>query len=371
MKVLQLTAHFSPNLGGVETHLDDLLGVLAHKGYEIFVLTYMPLSTSAKWKVWESSKNLRILRIPWISGLFYRLVSSPILEFFYLFPGLFVVLPFVLIVNRPDVIHSHGLVAGFVGVFWGRIFGIRVITTTHSIYHFPKSGLYFRFVKWVFGNSDKVLTLSKQSAGEVEALGVDKRKVRTFTYWVDLDKFKTKDPKPKTKSEGKFTVLFVGRLIEEKGILVLVESVKKWNKNISLIIAGDGPLARDVIRKTQNDTRIEYIGRVEQDKLPLVYASTDLTIVPSIHEEGFGRVIMESLACGTPVIAANRGGIPEAMDTSVGRLIDISPEEIAKNVNYLYNNPEQLKKLSAKARTLAVTKYSDKNAETIIKSYTG
>ena len=368
MKVLQLTAHYSPNLGGVETHLDDLAVALGARGHDVFVLTYMPLSTRVHWKLYEKQKSLRILRIPWIRGFFYRLEQSPFLEFLYLFPGLFAATPFILLFYSPDVIHSHGLVAGFIAVFWGKIFGKRIVTTTHSIYSFPKVGLYRRFAKWVFSNSDKVLTLSFQSKKEIVKLGVNESRVDVFTYWIDLGRFRVISGKAKGTSK-KLNVLFVGRLVEEKGIMVLLESVKDWNKNISLVIAGDGPLKADVIHKTKNDKRVEYVGKVEQNDLPLIYNSADFLIVPSISEEGFGRVIMESLACGTPVIAANRGGIPEAMDASVGKLIDISPEEIAKEVNYLYNNPEQLKKLSAKARSFAVNRYSDKNAETIIECY--
>jgi glycosyltransferase involved in cell wall biosynthesis len=112
MNILQLTAHFSPNLGGVETHLQDLVDRLVEKKNNVTVLTYQPLSTdiSAPWL--EHKLNTTIIRLPWIRGWFYRLVDSPILEFMYLFPGLFVVLPFILFRKKIEVIHAHGLVAG-------------------------------------------------------------------------------------------------------------------------------------------------------------------------------------------------------------------------------------------------------------------
>ena len=65
MKVLQLTAHFRPNVGGVETHLADLVEVLIKKRWETFVLTYKPLTTKVQSKIYEESKLLTILRIPW------------------------------------------------------------------------------------------------------------------------------------------------------------------------------------------------------------------------------------------------------------------------------------------------------------------
>jgi glycogen synthase len=369
-KILQLTAHFSPNVGGVETHLDDLVRGLVEKKYQVFVLTYLPLTAHADAKIWESSNNLRILRIPWMTGLFYKLVKNPILEFLYLSPGLFIVTPLVLLFSRPDVIHTHGLIAGAVGVLWGKLFGIKTITTTHSLYHFPTKGLYKTFAKWIFGTSSRVLTLSRQSKGEIEKLGIESEKIRVFTYWVDLNKFKKiTDAKKELGWEKKFVVFFVGRLVEEKGILVLLESVKSWNKQIYLVVAGTGPLEGFVRNEAKKSKNLGYVGKIDNDKLPLYYSAADLVTVPSTHDEGFGRVILESLACGTPVVAANRGAIPEAMDNRVGELIDINISNIAKSVSNFYNNPNQLKTMSAKAQKFAKEKYSSNNIRTIITSY--
>jgi len=80
-------------------------------------------------------------------------------------------------------------------------------------------------------------------------------------------------------------------------------------------------------------------------------------------------VILESLACGTPVIGSNRGAIPEAMDNTVGKLIEITPENIKKTVDYYYHNPNIVKKLSLSARKYAAKRYSEKNADNIIINY--
>jgi len=125
VKILQLSTHFSPNIGGVETHLDDLVNALTKRGHDVSVLTYRPLTTKARWKIREGKKGVQILRIPWIPGLFYKLVDKPFLEFLYILPGLFIATPFLILINKPEVIHAHGLVAGFTGVFWAKTFGKR------------------------------------------------------------------------------------------------------------------------------------------------------------------------------------------------------------------------------------------------------
>ncbi len=379
MRILQLTVHFSPNIGGVETHLDDLVKGFVDKGNNVFVLTYLPLTAKAKAKIWEVKNKLKILRLPWFSGLFYKLVKNPAIEFVYLAPFLFLATPFVITYFKPEVIHTHGLIAGFVGVFWGKIFSIKTVTTTHSLYHFPKEGLYRNFSKWLFKNSSTVLTLSKQSKTEIEDLGIDSNKIQVFTYWVDLKKFnKIPNAKVKVGWKNKFVVFFVGRLVEEKGILVLLESLKSWDKQslagragkgITLAIAGVGPLEAEISHQSLTINNLLYLGKINNDELPLYYSASDIVIVPSIHDEGFGRVILESLACGTPVVAANRGAIPEAMDETVGKLIKISPQNISHEINQLYKNQAELKKMSINSLSFARQRYSIKNIEIISKAY--
>ncbi len=367
MKVLQLTVHFSPNVGGVETHLSDLVKFLVKQNIQVFVLCYQPLSVKVGWKMYEKETALEIFRIPWIAGLFYKLIKSPILEFIYLVPGLFIITPLILVIKNPKIIHAHGIVAGFVAVFWGKLFNKRIIISTHSIYSFPKSGLYHDFARFIFVGADQVLCLSNQSKNELIKL-ISVSKLKTFTYWIDLNKF-TRQKESSFKFKEKFVVLFVGRLILEKGLDVLLDSVKSWNKNIGLVIAGTGPLENLVKKQSSENFQIHFQGKVDQSNLPDLYNSVNLLIVPSTTEEGFGRVIIESLACGTPVVAANRGAITEAMDSSVGRLIDISPQSIKNAVEDLYNHPAKLNLMAKNARSFAERRYSEKNGQTIINSY--
>lgn len=366
MKILQLSAHFSPNIGGVETHLDDLCKSLIKHGFQVTVLTYRPLQTKANWKIVEEKENIQIIRLPWIPNLFYRLVKSPILEFIYLAPGIFIFLPLILGLIRIDVIHAHGLIAGFVGIFWGKIFHKRVVISLHSIYHFPKRGFYRNFAYWIFNNANCNLGLSEQSVKEIKSLGVSPKKVAKFTYWIDLKKFKIRR---NLGWNDRFVVLFVGRLVEEKGIKVLLESVKFWDKNIDLVIIGAGPLENEIKYVSQRLKNVKCIGPIDQNRLPLYYSGSDILIVPSTSEEGFGRVILESLACGTPVIGANRGAISETMDQSVGKLINVSPGSIKQTVEYLYENRSKLKKLASNCRKYAERRFSEENVQSIITTY--
>ena len=373
MKILQISPHFSPNVGGVETHLDDLVSALVERRHTVFALTYRPLQTKTSWRIFERHKRIKIFRIPWVPGFFYKFVNNPILEFLYLFPGIFLVTPFIVLVEKPKVLHAHGIVAGIVAVFWGKIFRIRSVISTHNIYNFPSFGIHRKLIDWVFNNVDFILCLSYQSLKEIENIVDDKKKMDVFTSWVDLKKFKSQGKKKALKDRlgwnGNFTVLFVGRLVPEKGAGELLEAAKGWNKNINLVVIGSGIMEKRVLASSQKYENVLFLGKVDNTDLPIYYSASELVIVPSTHNEGFGRVILESLACGTPVIGSNRGAIPQVMDESVGKLIDVSSKNIMNAVEYFYKNPGKLKLASKKSRIFVKSRYSSKNVEQIIKSY--
>ncbi len=370
MKVLQLTSHFRPNIGGVETHLDDLCKALVKRGFEISVLTYRPLHTNLAWEFYEKDKGFDIIRIPWFPHFFYRMANLPFLEFLFLCPGLFFVMPWVLIWKQPNVIHAHGLVAAFVGVFWGKLFRKKIIVSTHSIYHFPKKGLYKILAFWVLNSANYCLGLSIQSKEEIKSLGISSRRVGNFIYWVDLNKFKRIANARKLLSwKKKFIVLFVGRLVEGKGIIQLLEAAKIWQKGIELVIIGSGPMEKNIKKAQLVVKSIKYEGLIDQSRLPLYYSGSNLLIIPSDSDEGFGRVILESLACGTPVIGSDRGAISEAINESVGRLIKVNPKNIKNSIEDFYNHRYNLRRMAKNCRAYAERRYSEKNVETIIKTY--
>jgi glycosyltransferase involved in cell wall biosynthesis len=369
--VLLVSIAYPPNLGGVETHLEDLTKALVKRNWNVSVLTYKPLTAKVSAPMFEKFQGANVIRIPWASNIFYKLVNKPALEFLYLFPGLFISIFILLIFKGSNfkIIHAHGLVAGFVSVIWGKLFGKRVIVSTHSVYSFPEKGAYRSLAKFILQNAYLCSALSKQAAEEIVALEIDPKKVGVFTYWIDLDTFK-RIPKAKQKLDWKdFNVLFIGRLVPEKGIRELIESSRTWDPKIFLNIAGTGPLAEEVKREADKNNHLNFLGPIDNNKLAMYYSAADILIVPSTHEEGFGRVILESLACETPVIGSNRGAIPEAMDESVGKLINVNPGNIKNAIEDLYKNPKKLKNLQARTRVFVMKRYSEKNVEEIISSY--
>lgn len=371
--VLILTPGFPPNTGGLETHMGDLVNELSKKRISTYVLSYQPIVSEGLGLSYERHGSVEIRRLSWFGrGMFLKLVEYPLLEFVYLFFPLFFYSLKVLRQKKIKTIHSQGLVAAATGVLLSKIYDVKTIVSLHSIYHFPKSGMYRKFSKYILEKSDKVLTLSNQSRGEVLDLGVSTQKVGVFTYWVDRRVFKKSDKSRAKKKYGlkdKFITLFVGRLIEKKGVLEFLEAARKSKENISWVLVGDGPLAGVVQDSAYKNENIIYLGRLDNRQLPEVYSTADILVVPSTHEEGFGRVILEALSCGVPVIGANRGGIPEALTNEVGDLIEVTYTKIRSTVEKYYKNPKLLKRKSLAALSYAKIRFSNSNAQIIINEY--
>lgn len=374
-----LSPFFSPNVGGVETHLDDLCDYLQKRGHKVFVITYQPLTTKAKSPKFESEQNLEIRRIQWVGyNLFQKLEPYPMLEFIYLTP-MMLMHSFSFLIRRRDyvdVIHAHGLNAAFVAKVVGRLFGKRTIVSIHAIYNLSSRNMLAKLMNISLSSFDALLTLANKSKTELLKIGLDNSRIKVFTYWVNQQVFKPLDVvfcKKELGLDRKFVVLFVGRLLEIKGVRVLLEVAGRLTdaKDITLMFVGEGPLSNEVREASSNLENVVYVGKVENKKLDQYYNAADIVVVPSIYEEGFGRVILEALSCGTPVIASNRGGVPEALDQSVGVLIEPKVDEILRTIENLHEHPEQLLNLRRNCRVYAENRFSENNARAIENAYSG
>lgn len=371
--ILILAIGFLPNIGGLETHLKDLIEELNKKYWNVTVLTYQPLNTPILGKWIERARNLIIFRLPILRGIFYKLYKKPFLEFLFLEPLLFLATPIVLLMY-PDisVVNGQGLIAGFSASFWSKVFGKRYVITAQSVYHFPKMGLYRQVCRWIFKSADKVIAISTQTKKDIETLGVDSRKIEVYTNWENSNFFvpiNKKKAKIKVGFSDKFVISFFGRLIEEKGVKVLIESIKLLDKRITVAIYGEGPLVDYVKNAAEKYSNVCYMGTVSPEFLPLHYSAADLVIMPSLHEEGFGRVAAGALFCETPVIASNRGALPEVVNEKVGKVIEPSAKEIKKAIEYFYLDQPALRRCSLNARAYAIKKFGNKNAEDIINTF--
>ena len=374
--VLILSPFFRPNIGGVETYLNDLCEYLRRKNYSVLVITYQPLTSRTRGLRVEKLEGLEIRRILWFGhNWFYKLEPYPVLEFLYLTPCLFAYTFFFLLKNhrKIDVIHAQGLNAAFITRFLARVFKKRSVMSTCAVYNLQRRSLFSKIVKWTLSPFDKILPLADFSKRELINTGLPENKMETYHLWVEQDIYKPRDKKECKDIiglSGKFVVLFVGRLIKIKGVEVLIEAAKQIDKKINIVFIGDnGPLANVVKEAAAHFENIFLVEGVHGHQLIPYYQAADILIVPSQYDEAFGKVIIEALSCGTPVIGADKGAIPDIVTPSVGCVINPTAENIKREIEHFYYYPEILSKLTINCRSYAEIYFSEKAAKSIEKSY--
>ncbi|MBP9817940.1 glycosyltransferase family 4 protein [Candidatus Shapirobacteria bacterium] len=363
--ILILTPFFAPNIGGVETHLTDLVNQLNQSKIDSYVLTYSPLTTSAKAPIFENLGRSKIIRLPWIGrNLFHHLENFPLFDFIYLTPYLFIASFIWLLKNRQKIstIHSHGFNSAFIGNTLSRIFQINHVVSTHAIYE-NINGLSRKITVQTLNQCQAILCLSSGSLNQLASWGVHKNRLHLFHYWLNLKQFSPSITSPKT-----FTILYSGRLIAKKGIKLLVK-VASYFPSLKFIFVGNGPLAQYLTIAQINHKNILFLGSSNYNDQPNIYRQASILCIPSLYTEGFGRSAMEAVASGLPVIGSNIGSIGEAVDKTVSILIKPTINNIKKSIKTLYIDKSKFKKMKQSCRPYALKHYSSANFTEILKFY--
>ena len=189
--------------------------------------------------------------------------------------------------------------------------------------------------------------------------------IRVIPGGVDVDEFKkvnTDDIDRKYDLKGKKVAVFAGKLTPYKGVKYLVYAAKKIKGEV--LILGDGSERKNLeeIVKKENIKNVRFIGHLGKDTKFLIkfYSRANAFVAPSVWDEPLGLVILESMACETPVVVTRKGGIPLAVkDGKNGFFIrSRNANDIAEKVNYLFENDEIRRKMGKKAREIAVEKFS-------------
>jgi len=179
---------------------------------------------------------------------------------------------------------------------------------------------------WAYNNCSKIVTVSEDLKKRIIGKGIDEDKIRVIKNGInpifrilDKDASRKRLQLPNTK-----IILFVGHLIKTKGIDYLIEALANFDKNINfkLYLIGSGEEKENFIQiiKEKNLSKVaDFVGTVKHSELVDWYNATDILCLPSLRE-GIPNVILESLACGTPVVATNIGNNSEIIGKSAGNV---------------------------------------------------
>ena len=168
--------------------------------------------------------------------------------------------------------------------------------------------------------------------------------------------------------------LFVGRLVEQKGLKYLIQAMKEvcaLFPNARLTVAGEGPEKSSLKKLTDSlglMLSIEFVSPIANEDLHVLYGKSDVIVVPSIEsqdgsKEALGIVISEAAACGTPIVATKVGGIPDFIQSGKNGILveQADPRGLAQSILEVVSDQKLRVKITSNARSLVETNYSWKS----------
>ena len=226
-----------------------------------------------------------------------------------------------------DVIDAHyfypdGVAAILLGRYFKKPVLIKALGSDVNV--FGQMASSRRAIRWAARHAGAVTAVSASLKQALVDLGVDEHKITVLRNGVDLTLFEPSGRAQAREDLGldSFTLLSVGNLIEAKGHHLAIEMLTRMD-DARLIIAGHGPerirLGR-LARRLGVEERVQFAGSVKQPQLALLYKAADAMILAS-RREGWANVLLESMACGTPVVGTDIPGIADVVrDPCAGRL---------------------------------------------------
>lgn len=270
--------------------------------------------------------------------------------------------------GRNVIVNAHWLIPqGFVAVLLKYLFHNKVVISIHGADVFTLNGGTMRKVKrFTLQRADAVITNS--SATQEVCQGLYDREYPIIPMGVDLGRFKRPDKRVAGKT---FELLFVGRVVEAKGLMYLCEAVKMLKEQGALVhlnIVGDGEARADIeqyVEANKLGSQITLVGWVQQENLAAYYAEANAFVGPSIitdsgWKEAFGVVFAEASAMGLPVITTSTGGIKDIIKHELNGLIVPQKDAaaIAAAVTRLQKHPELCESLGERGTKFIAENFS-------------
>jgi glycosyltransferase involved in cell wall biosynthesis len=159
---------------------------------------------------------------------------------------------------------------------------------------------------------------------------------------------------------------YVGRLVPQKGVLVLLKACARLTSGVRLIYVGTGPLKEEILRRaraTGMNGRVEVHDGVRHDQVPDYLRRFTLLAVPSLTtpawQEQFGHVLVEAMACGIPIVASHSGAIPEVLGDAGILVPEGRADELRRAIDELLGDAARRHDLSRRGRARVLAKYTD------------
>jgi glycosyltransferase involved in cell wall biosynthesis len=367
MKIAYFTDQYWPSISGVSVSIDSFRKQLCKMGHEVYV--FVPNYPGAK-ELDEKRSYNNIFRFK-----SYKLFFNDENRLVYRWEkkNVFKVLDSI----NPDIIHVQTEFAmGKIASSYAKRNSIPLVMTAHTNWeelihlYIPfipvkVARLYCRyFMRKTYNKADVVIVPTSLMELLLNLYFV-KKPIRVIPTGIDKEDFEMSNNKY-NKSEsllfiqypqlkGRQILFFAGRIGREKNITFLIDVLEKMlpaNKNLMLVISGDGPARKEIQEYTVEkgiENHVIFTGFVERKKLKEFYSVADVFVFAS-KVESQGMVTLESMACGTPVVAIGKMGTREVMGgDSGGFMVDDELAMFVEKTELLLSNPEIHKSKSIEA----------------------
>ena len=276
--------------------------------------------------------------------------------------------------TRIDLIHAHWLIPqGLAAVLASRLVGssVPILCTSHGADLFALRGpLWERLKRFVIDACSGLTVVSRAMRARLLQLGDQNTPVRVIPMGVDLEERFI--PSPSSRREK--SLLFVGRLVEKKGLEYLIRALPRIlerHSEVTLTIVGSGPekaSAKKLCEELKIQPQVRFLGAIPNAEMPACYQAAQVVVFPSVvardgDQEGFGLVMVEALGCECAVVATDLPAIRDIIvDGMTGLIVpEKDPEALADKILMLLENAELRSALGRDGRSFVWERYDWQN----------
>ena len=364
MKILMLTWEYPPRIvGGIARVVHDLSKRLIKDGHEVTVVTYRD---NADVPEYENDKGVNVYRvdnymihpnnfIDWIMQLNFNMLSKA-----------------TEIINKEggfDVIHAHDWLVTYAAKSLKNAYDIPIVATIHATEAGRNSGIhdetqrYINDTEWLLTyEATEVIVNSNYMKNEIQRLfGLPFDKINVIPNGINLSNFtgieRDYDFRRQYAMDNEKIILYVGRLVYEKGVQHLIAAMPKILPNYNdakLIIAGRGGMMDELRAEASNlglNDKIYFTGYLNSKQVQKMYKCADVAVFPSTYEP-FGIVALEAMLAGVPTVVSDVGGLDEIVTHGVDGMKSYAgnANSIADSVTALLYDHQLATNVSKKAK---------------------
>lgn len=362
MRVLMLSWEYPPRIvGGISRVVHDLAQKIGERDNEVHVVTCYEQGA----KDIEKDKNVFVHRVPTYDVSVYNFIDWVLQLNFAL---LEYSSKLIKDTGSFDIIHAHDWVVAFACKALKYTFSIPMVCTIHATEHGRNWGIHNDMQRYISGvewwltyESWRVIVNSeymKHETNNVFQLPDDK--IRVIPNGVDVDKFngveRDYEYRRNFASDNEKIVFFVGRLVNEKGVHVLVDAIPKvthFYNDVKFVIAGKGPQLEYLKGKVWAmgiAHRVYFTGYIRDEDLLKLYKCADVAVFPSLYEP-FGIVALEGMVANVPVVVSDTGGLGEIVYHGIDGMKSYTgnANSLADSILEILHDPDKAESMKKKA----------------------